>query len=129
MRDSRATVSARTWTSACGYGRRERLRSRDAPPAMGLGRLQEDEDVKGGPRDRRRLSRGGGERGRRGDADRGQLERAAIVGAAGYRGAVEILGVLHHVAVTHIEDPRDVHAHRTLVRPVVDNDVRPARLV
>src|SRR5881628_1722261 len=28
-----------------------------------------------------------------------------------------------------MEDPRDVHAHRTLLRPVVHDDVRPARLV
>src|SRR5438309_8203746 len=92
-------------------------------------RLHEDEHVEGRSGDGRRLRRGDAHRVRGRDADHGQVERAACVNAAGDRGAVEVCGILHHVAVTHIEDARDVYADRTLLRPIVDDDVGPTRLI
>src|SRR6266581_6181395 len=92
-------------------------------------RLHEDEHVEGRSGDGRRLRRDDAHRARRRDADHGKLERTAGVNAAGDRGAKEVLGILHHVAITHIEDPRDVYADRTLLRPIVDDDVGPTRLI
>src|SRR6266480_4402002 len=92
-------------------------------------RLHEDEHVEGRSGDGRRLRCGDAHRARRRDPDHRQLERAAGVNAAGNRGAIEVLGILHHVAVAHIEDARDVHADRTLLRPIVDDDVGTPRLI
>src|SRR5712691_2663942 len=92
-------------------------------------RLHEDEHVKGRSGDGRRLRRGNPDRARGRDAHHGQVERAACVNAAGDRGAVEVFGILHHIAVTPIEYPRDVHADRTLLRPIVDDDVGTPRLI
>src|SRR6266581_2496523 len=77
-------------------------------------RLHEDEPVEGRSGDGRRLRRDDAHRARRRDAD---------------HGAKEVLGILHHVSITHIEDPRDVYADRTLLRPIVDDDVGPTRLI
>src|SRR6266700_5386557 len=72
-------------------------------------RLHEDEHVEGRSGDGCWLRRGHPDRARGRDAHHGQVERAACVNAAVDRGAVEVFGILHHVAVAHHEDPRDVH--------------------
>src|SRR5207247_4098301 len=57
------------------------------------------------------------------------LERAAGVNAASGQGATEVLSILHHVMVTPLQDPRDIYADSTLLRPVVDDDVGPTWLI
>src|SRR5207247_10427433 len=63
------------------------------------------------------------------EADPGQLERSTRVNATRDRWAIKVLGVLYNVAVTHMEDAGDVHANRTLLRPIIDDDVGSTRLI
>src|SRR5207249_10509700 len=87
------------------------------------------EHVERRPRDGRWPRRVDADRARRCEADHGQLERSTRVNATRDRWAIKVLGVLYNVAVTHMEDAGDVHANRTLLRPIIDDDVGSTRLI
>src|SRR6266566_7835285 len=90
--------------------------------------LHENEYLEDRPCDRRWRRAHANER-RWSDRRHRQRDRAAAIGAAGDGGAEEVLSVLHDVVVAASQHAGDVYVDCALLRPVVRDDVRPARLV
>src|SRR5439155_11386199 len=66
---------------------------------------------------------------RRRDGGHGELNTAPLVSPAGHRGPIEVLDVPHDVAIPHLEHRGKVHADRSVLLPIVDDDVRPPGLI
>src|SRR5712691_1782969 len=98
------------------------------PPGLLLPRARDDEypEVRSGLRRRGGGAPDGSDGGHTGH---GYVHRAACVGAAQHRRSEEVLHVADVVAVPHPHDPAQIHRHGGLTSPVINDQVRPPRLV